>query len=182
MARGQQYNKHFKEKVQALDEALAALQVRASVLRDDAIVTTQKTSENVETIVNQVAVTGEVVESRTRTTLRHVQGLQNETKDLRFIAEHTDVQLSSVTEDVKTFTKTQDTLNVKMDDVHAAQRTTHVKIDDLHGVQQAVHSRVETLSDVQKAMQHAARALELASAGAECESNGLQCPDLEIRR
>ncbi|KAI1630225.1 hypothetical protein EDD37DRAFT_645943 [Exophiala viscosa] len=132
LARGQLYNKHFKEKVQALDEALVALQERASVLRDNAIVTGQKTAENVQTIVNKVAV----------------------------VTTHTDVQLTSVTEDIKTF-------NVKMEDVHAAQRTTHVKIDDLHGVQQAVHSKVKTLSDVQQAKEQAARAMELALKTAE---------------
>lgn len=136
-------------------------------MRDDAIVTTQKTAENVETVVNKVAVTGAVVDSRTRTTLRQVQSLQKETKDLKFVAEHTDVQLSSVTEGIKTFTKTQDTINVK--------------IDDLHGVQHATHSKVETLSDVQQAKEQAAKAMVIALETAECKSDGLKCPDLETQ-
>jgi hypothetical protein len=86
---------------------------------------------------------------------------------LRFVAEHTDVQLSSATEGIKTFTET----NIKLDDVHTAQRTTHVKIDDLHGVQQATHRRVETLSDVQLAKEQAAKAMEIALETAECKFN-----------
>jgi hypothetical protein len=178
LARGQQYNKHFKEKVQMLDEALVALQARASVLRDDAIVTTQKTAEIVGTVVNQMAITGEVVDSRTRATLRHVQALQKETKDLRFVAEHTDVQLSSVTTGIKTFTENQDIMNVKISDVHTAQRRTHVKIDDLHGVQKATHHKVETLTDVQQAKEQAAKAMEIALETAECTSAELKCSGL----
>jgi len=169
LARGQQYNKSFKAKLQALNEALLALQERASVLRDDAIVSNQKTTGNVETIVQKVAITGEAVDSRTKVTLHQIESLQQETKDLRFVAEHADVQLTFATEGIKTFTETQKTMNVKIDDVHDAQRTTHVKINDLHGVQQEVHRRVETLSDVQLAKEQSAKAMEIALETAECQ-------------
>lgn len=179
LARGQQYNNNFKEKLQALDEALLALQNRASVLRDDTIVTNKKTTDNVEAIVQKVAVTGAAVDSRTKTTLHQIESLQQETKDLRFVAEHTDVQLSFATEGINTLTETQKTMNVKMNDVHAAQRTTHVKINDLHGVQQAVHRRVEVLSDVQLAKEQAAKAMEIALDTAECKFHEQRGLDLE---
>jgi len=137
---------------------------------------------NVETVVNKVAATGAAVDSRTRTTLRQVQNLQKETKYLKFVAEHTDVQLSSVTEGIKAFTKTLDIINMKINDVHAAQRITHVKIDGLHGVQQATHSKVETLNAVQQAREQAAKAMEIALGTTECKSDGLKCPDLETLR
>ena len=136
-------------------------------------------AENVGTVVNKMAITGEVVNSRTRATLRHVQSLQKETKDLRFVAEHNDVQLSSVTTGIKTFTENQDILNVKISDVHTAQQTTIVKIDDLHGVQQETHNKVETLTDVQLAKEQAAKAMEIALETAECKSNELKCLDLK---
>lgn len=174
LVRGHHHNKSFQEALQKLDEALAALRDRASALRDGAIVTSRKTSENVETIVNKVAVTGAVVNSRTRTTLHQVQSLQKDTRDMKFIAEHTDVQLSAVTEGIKTFTKTQDSINVKIDDVQVAQRTAHVKIDDLHGAQRLIHSQVETMSDVQQAKDQAAKAMEIAMETAECKCDGFR--------
>lgn len=164
---GSRYSKCFTAKQQALDHALMALERRAASLRDNAIVTTQKTAGRVESVVNQVAVTGSRVDSRTKTTLRQVQNLQREAKDLRFVAEHTDTQLSSVATGIQTFTQTQETINVK--------------IDDLHGVQLATHSQVETLSDVQQAKTQAAKAMEIALETAECKPETPKCPAIRLQ-
>ena len=164
---GSRYSKSFTAKEQALDHALMALERRAASLRDNAIVTTQKTTGRVESVVNQVAVTGSRVDSRTKTTLRQVQNLQREAKDLRFVAEHTDTQLSSVATGIQTFTQTQETINVK--------------IDDLHGVQRATHSQVETLSDVQQAKTQAAKAMEIALKTAECKLETPKCQAIRLQ-
>ena len=120
---GPLYNKSFKEKIQALDDALSALQARVSTLRDGAIVRTEKVVESVKTTVNRVNKTGETVDSTTKATLHHVYGLQTEMKDLNFSADCTSAKVSSITKDMKTLTKSQD--------------ETHVKIDHLYDLQQA---------------------------------------------
>ncbi|KAJ9616703.1 hypothetical protein H2200_000422 [Cladophialophora chaetospira] len=162
LARGKQYNNRFNEKVKDLDDAIIALQTRVSVLRDEAIVTTKRTTDNVETMVNKVAVTGTYVASRADKTLHKVRSLQREAKDLKFAAEHNDAQLSFVAEGIETFKKSQDKFDNKIDIVHAAQQTAHVKLRDLHGGQEAINSRVETMSDVQQAKEQAARAVAIA--------------------
>jgi cysteinyl-tRNA synthetase len=167
LMQGSRYSKCFTAKEQAIEHALMALERRAASLRDNAIVTTQKTAGRVESVVNQVAVTGSRVDLRTKTTLRQVQNLQREAKDLRFVAEHTDTQLSSVATGIQTFTQTQDTINVK--------------IDDLHGVQRATHSQVETLSDVQQAKTQAAKAMEIALETAECKPETPKCPAIRLQ-
>lgn len=180
LARGQRYNKRFKDKLEVLNEALVSLKARASVLRDDAIVATQKSSKNVETVVDQIAMTGADL---TRATMTNAEMLQEQTKGMRYLGERTEVQLTSVA--VK-----QDEMNIKIDKAHIAHSTTHVKIDevrsaqqktdvkidDLHGVQQATHRRVETLTDVQeakdqaaKAKDQAAKAMMMAFENAECK-------------
>lgn len=172
-----------------LNEALVALQARVSVLRNDAIVATLKTTESVQSVVNEIADTGADVASNTQSTLTKVQILQEQTNDMRFRTEQSNARLCSVTEGIKSFTVRQEamdvkiddaqtahqTTHVKIDDVRAVQQITHVKIDDLHGVQQATHRRVETMSDVQeakdqaaKAKDQAARAMIMAFENAEC--------------
>ena len=169
---GERYNSDFKEKVNALDKALETLQARASVLRDDALITIRTTTGNVETVVNRMAITGAIVETRSRTVLDHVQNLQDDTKDMRFLTEHIDAQLPVVADGIKNFTVKQDTMNVKMDDVHAGQQTTHVKIDNLHTAQQETQSKVETLNYAQQAFEQAVQAMKLATDTAECKFEG----------
>ncbi len=167
--------------MQALDKALVSLQARASVLRDGAIVSAQKIAEHVKPVINQVAVTGAIVDLTTKATLHQVEHLQRDTTDLKFHAEQSGVQLSSFAEGMKTFTTTQNTTTVKIDDVHAAQRTTHAKIDDIHGIQQAVHEKVETLSDVQQAKKDAAKAMEIALETAQCKSADPSCSHSDMQ-
>src|ERR1700739_1233393 len=73
---GPLYNKSFQEKIQALDEALGALQERVSTLQSGAIVRTGKVVESVD--------------STTRATLHDLNALRSEMKGL-----------NSMTEDVK---------------------------------------------------------------------------------
>ena len=120
---GPLYAKSFKGKIQALDDALGAVQQRVSTLRDGAIVRIEKVAQNVETVVNKVGETGDVVDSTTKATLHHVHGLQSEMKGLNLSANRTSTTVSSITEDIRTLTKLQD--------------ETHVKIDHLHDLQQA---------------------------------------------
>ncbi|KAK5055419.1 hypothetical protein LTR84_013169 [Exophiala bonariae] len=164
LARGQRYNKRFKDKMQALNEALVSLQARASVLRDDAIVATQKTSKIVETVVDQIAMTGADL---TRDTKMNVELLQEQTRSMRYLAENTEVQLTSVAlkqdeMDVRAHVA-HSTTHVKIDGVRAAINETDVKIDDIHGFQKATHRRVETLTDVQEAKDQAAKAKDQAA-------------------
>ena len=158
LVQGSRYSKSFTAKEQALDHALMALEQRAGSLRDNAIMTTQKTAGRVESVVNQVAITDSLVDSRTKTTLCQVLNLQKQAKDMIFVAEHTDKQLSSVATGIQTFTQTLDTINAKIDGLHGLRQATHsqvemlsdinVKIDSLHGVQQATHSQAKMLSDI----------------------------------
>lgn len=115
MVLGPLYTKSFKEKIQALDEALGALQERVSTLRDGAIV-------RIEKVVNKVEETGDIAGSTTKATLHHVHSLQSEMKGLNLSVDRTGLKVSSITEDIKTLAKSQD--------------ETHVKIDHLHDLQQ----------------------------------------------
>lgn len=179
MAAGPQYNKHFNQKLDALDRALDALRDRASILRDSAIVTTKGTVLETQTVVMRLAKTGEDVDVKTQSVLHGVHSLQEQTKDLKVVAEHTGAQVSYVSEGISTFTKTQNALNGKIDDVHNSQQASHVKIDGIHGVQEAIYDKVEVLSDVQQALAKAAKALEIAGNTAKCKSNVSKCPVLE---
>jgi chromosome segregation ATPase len=155
-------NKTFSQKLRVLEEAVQSLQARASVLRDGVIVSTHKTGQRTEKVVNKVAATGAVVETRTRATLHHLRTLQSDTQDLKFSAEYTDAQLSSVNAGIKSFSLAQEVANIKLDNVEASQSQAHHKI--------------ETLSDLQQVREQASRAIELALETAECE-----LPKFELR-
>ena len=101
MVLGAHYTKSFQEKMQALDEALGALQERVSTLRDGAIVKTEKVVERVET---------------------HVHSLQSEMKGLNLSADRTGLTVSSIAEDVKTLAKSQDETQVKIDHLDDLQQ------------------------------------------------------------
>jgi predicted AlkP superfamily phosphohydrolase/phosphomutase len=141
LGNGPKYNKRFEARVDALDEALAALQERASVLHHATVVKTSETVKSVEEMVIDAASIGVEVDARTTTTLHHVEGLQSETRDIRFATERIDAQIPAIADGVKAS-------NVKLG---------------------AVHDKVETLTDIQLAAKHAARALEISLDTAECE-------------
>lgn len=152
---GPLYNKSFKEKIQALDEALGALQERVSTLRDGAIVKTEKVVESVETVVNKVGRTGDIVDSTTKATLHHVHSLQSEMKGLNLSADRTGLKVSSITEDIKTLAKSQD--------------ETQVKIDHLHGLQQAKEEAKRAMMIV----------LEETTKTSECKLDGVNSRDMK---
>lgn len=169
MIAGPQYNKRFNEKLDALDRALAALRERASMLRDGVIVTTKDTVVETQTVVLRIEKTGQDVGLRTQNVLHEVHSLQEQAKGLKVAAEHNDAQVSRVAEEINSFTETQNTIHVKIDDVHSSQQASHVKIDDMHGVQEAIYDKVEVLGDVQQAITKAARAMEIAVNTAKCK-------------
>lgn len=154
---GPLYTKSFKEKIQALDEALSALQERVSTLRDGAIVKTEKVVESVETVVNKVGKTGDIVDSTTKATLHHVHSLQSEMKGLNLSADRTGLKVSSITEDIKTLAKSQD--------------ETHVKIDHLHDLQQAKEEAKRAMMIV----------LEETTKTSECKLDGFNPCDMKCK-
>ena len=91
------------------------LQARVCTLRDGVLVRTEKVVESVETVVNSVGRTGEIVDSTTKATLHHVHSLESDMKNLNLTADRTDSKVSSITEDIKTLTKSQDDVNLKID-------------------------------------------------------------------
>lgn len=122
MALGPLYPKPFEEKIQALDEALRALEERVSTLRTGAIVKTEKVVERVETIVNKVGKTGDIVDSTTKATLHHVHSLESGVKDLNLSTDRTGLKVSSIAEDMKTLAKSQDEAQVKIDHLRDLQQ------------------------------------------------------------
>ena len=97
---GPLYNKSFDQKIRALDEALSALNERVSSLRDRSMVRTGERVETVETVVHKMNRTGEV-------TLERVHSLQSEVRVLGDSADRTNLQISSMNEDMKTFSDVQ---------------------------------------------------------------------------
>ena len=152
---GSLYTKSFKEKIQALDEALGALQERVSTLRDGAIVRTEKVVESIETVVNRAGKTADIVDSTTKATLHHVHSLQSEMKGLTLSADCTTLKVSSITEDMKTLTKSQD--------------ETQVKIDHLHDLQQAKEDAKEAMKIV----------LKETTRTSECKLDGFNSCDMK---
>ena len=155
LALGPLYTKSFKEKIQALEDGLSALEERVSTLRNGAIVRTEKVVESVETVVNKVGKTGDVVDSTTKATLHHVHGLQSEMKGLNLSADHTSTKVSSITEDIKTLTKSQD--------------ETHIKIDHLYELQQAKDEAKRAMTIV----------LEETTKTSECKLHGFNLCDMK---
>ena len=88
---GPVYNKSFKDKILALDEALGALNDRVSNLRDGAIVTTQSRVESVDTVLHSVGKTGEA-------TLVQVNIVQSEVKGLQESADRTEVKIDHLSD------------------------------------------------------------------------------------
>ncbi|KAL9115249.1 MAG: hypothetical protein Q9227_001043 [Pyrenula ochraceoflavens] len=112
---GPLYSRSFDEKIQLLDEALEALQERVTILRDGAIVNTEK-------MVSKVEKVGRGVDTTTRATLHHVQGLKSEMKDLNISTNRTNCTISSVTGDVKSISKSQKETNVKVEQLNDLQQ------------------------------------------------------------
>ena len=115
MASGSLYTRSFKQKIQYLDEALVALQLRVSTLRDGVTVRTGHVVERVETVLNQTRETGDTVDSTTRTTLHHVHDLQSEVKDLNVSSNTTGMTVSSIKDGVEILTISQDEAHGKID-------------------------------------------------------------------
>ena len=115
MASGSLYTKSLKQKIQYLDEALVALQLRVSTLRDGTIVSTGHVVDRVETVLKQTKETGDTVNSTTTTTLHHVHDLQSGVKDLNFSANSTGMTVSSIKEEMKTLTISHDEAHEKID-------------------------------------------------------------------
>jgi chromosome segregation ATPase len=155
LALGPLYLKSFKEKIQALDEALSALQGRVSTLRDGAIVKTEKVVERIETMVNKVGKTGDIVDSTTEATLHRVHSLHSEVKDLNLSADRTGLKVSSIVEGMETLTK--------------SHGEAHVKIDHLNDLQQAKEEAKRAMEMV----------LEQTTKTSECKLDGFNSCDMK---
>lgn len=82
MRLGPIYNRSFESKIKALEKSLIALQECVNVLRDGAVIRTEKVVGRIATVVDQVERKGDAVNSTTKATLRQVNSLQSDIKGL----------------------------------------------------------------------------------------------------
>lgn len=143
----------MKATLKVLDKTLADLQARVTVLRDRSISKTKSTVTDMNKLVEEVSDTIKVVNSNASNTLGGIQKIQEEMKDSHFVADHTNIQVSSTAEDVS-FLKT-------------IQQIANVKLDEIRSAQNATDSKIEELTDVQRVQAEAARAMALAVKTAE---------------
>ena len=129
---GPLFNRSFKQKIELLDEALAALQERVSTLTMGTVVRTGNVVESVVTVVNEVVKTGSKLDTTTTATLHEVHDLHSDVKNLNNTADRTDEKVTSITEDMKSLAKAQD----------------------------ETHRQIKEMSDLEKVKEEAKRAMK----------------------